>query len=240
MASRWEGVRLFRASGKSPNFPGSSPNFPGSFSAASPEVLSLWNLTAIQGFPGSSPDFPGSFPDFPGGQPCSLGSLTPSPDSQKLSLKYINNSPGVVSCIRAGANTGATCIRTEMIPLKNLANMRKMIPQIYFPVLAQVQIQAPHVFAQKFIPHDFSCMYWFCAGGVCLKLRVQHCDISERIFRTFRCVFCLKFCFATPRPATGVFRALPAQSVPGVSLGVSLGPFGPRAPESPKSVPRVS
>ena len=26
----------------------------------------------------------------------------------------------------------------------------------------------------------------------------------------------------------------------GVSLGVSLGPFGPRAPECPKSVPRVS
>ena len=94
LASRWEGVRLPRASGTSPDFPGSSPNFPGSFSATSPEVLSLWNLAAIQGFPGSfpdfpgsSPDFPGSSPDFPGGQPLSLGSLTPSPDSQKLSLK---------------------------------------------------------------------------------------------------------------------------------------------------------
>ena len=43
-----------------------------------------------------------------------------------------------------------------------------------------------------------------------------------------------------PRPATGVSRALRARSVPGVSLGVSLGPFGPRAPECPKSVPRVS
>ena len=86
MASRWKGVRLPRASGK-------SPDFPGSFSATSPEALPLWNLTAIQGFPGSSPDFPGSSPDFPGsfrdfpgGQPLSLGSLTPSPDSQKLSL----------------------------------------------------------------------------------------------------------------------------------------------------------
>ena len=76
LASRWEGVRLPRASGKSPDFPGSSPNFPGSFSATSPEVLSLWSFTAIQGFPGSfpdfpgsSPNFPGSFPDFPGGQP---------------------------------------------------------------------------------------------------------------------------------------------------------------------------
>ena len=93
LASRWEGVRLPRASGKSPDFPRSSPNFAGSFSATSPEVLSLWNSTAIQGFPGSfpdfpgsSPDFPGSFPDFPGGQPLLWGSLTPSPDSHKLSL----------------------------------------------------------------------------------------------------------------------------------------------------------
>ena len=68
-----------------PSFPRSSPNFPGSFPATSPEVLSLWNLTAIQrfpgsspNFPGSSPNFPGSSPDFPGGQPLCLGSLTPS------------------------------------------------------------------------------------------------------------------------------------------------------------------
>ena len=84
MSSRWEGVRLPRASGKSPDFPGSSPNFPGSFSATSPEVLSLWNLTAIQRFPGSSPNFSGSSPNFPGGQPLSLGSLSPSPDSQNF------------------------------------------------------------------------------------------------------------------------------------------------------------
>ena len=43
LASRWEGVRFPRASGKSPDLPGSFPNFPGSFSATSPEVLSLWN-----------------------------------------------------------------------------------------------------------------------------------------------------------------------------------------------------
>ena len=42
---------------------------------------------------------------------------------------YINNSPGAFSCISAGANTGATCIRIEMKSIKNLANMRKMIPQ---------------------------------------------------------------------------------------------------------------
>ena len=66
LASRWEGVRLPRASGKSPDFPGSSPNLRGSFSATAPEVLSLWNLTAIQRFPGSFPNFPGSSPNFPG------------------------------------------------------------------------------------------------------------------------------------------------------------------------------
>ena len=72
------------------------PGLPRSFLATSPEVLSLWNLAAIQrfpgsfpDFPGSSPDFPGSFPDFPGGRPLSLGSLTPSPDSQKLSQAAI-------------------------------------------------------------------------------------------------------------------------------------------------------
>ena len=57
-----------------------------------------------------------------------------------------------------------------------------------------------------------------------------------------------------PRPATGVSRALRArsvQSVPprvspktgvseGVSEGGSPGPFGPRAPECPKSVPTIS
>ena len=39
--------------------------------------------------------------------------------------------------------------------MKKLANMRKMIPQKYFPVFARVRIQAPHVFAQKLIPQDF-------------------------------------------------------------------------------------
>ena len=100
LASHWEGVGLRRAFGKSwhfpgssPNFPGSSLNFPGSSPAASPEGLSLCNLTAIQRFHGSFPDFPGSSPDFtesspdlPEGQPLSLESLTHSPDSQKLSL----------------------------------------------------------------------------------------------------------------------------------------------------------
>ena len=112
LASRWEGVRLpelLESPRTSSEVP---PNFPGSFSATSPEVPSLWNLTTIQGFPGSFPDFPGSspdfpvsFPDFPRGQPPSLGSLTPSPDSQELSLKFcavhVNYITGVINLTTA-------------------------------------------------------------------------------------------------------------------------------------------
>ena len=36
------------------------------------------------------------------------------------------------SCIRAGANTSATCIHPDIISLKNLANMQKMTPQMVF------------------------------------------------------------------------------------------------------------
>ena len=50
----------------------------------------------------------------------------------------------------------------------------------------------------------------------------------------------------TLQPPPACYRSLSGPSgpkcpgsVPGVSLGVSLGPFGPRAPECPKSVPRV-
>ena len=32
--------------------------------------------------------------------------------------------------------------------------MRKMIPQMYFPVFARVPIETPHVFAQKLIPQE--------------------------------------------------------------------------------------
>ena len=48
LASRWEGVRLPRASGKSPHFPGSCPKFPRKFPGDFIEVLALWNLTALQ------------------------------------------------------------------------------------------------------------------------------------------------------------------------------------------------
>ena len=78
----------------------------------------------------------------------------------------MNNSLGFFSCIRAGANTGATCICTEMSSLKNLDKMQRIIPQKYFPVFARLRIQAPEVFTQKLTPQLLSCMYWFCAGGI--------------------------------------------------------------------------
>ena len=45
-----------------PGLPRKFPKLPRKFFGDFPEVLSLWNFTAIQGFPRS-------FPDFPGGQP---------------------------------------------------------------------------------------------------------------------------------------------------------------------------
>ena len=40
------------------------------------------------------------------------------------------------------------------VPQEFGKNVEK-IPQMYFPVFARVRIQAPHVFAQKFVAQDF-------------------------------------------------------------------------------------
>ena len=81
--------------------------------------------------------------------------------------QYINNSPGIFSCVRAGANTGATRIRPEKISLKNLANMQKMTPQKYFPVFARLRMQAPHAFAKKLIPQEiYPACIGFVPGGI--------------------------------------------------------------------------
>ena len=93
LASRWEGVRLPQASGKSPDFPEvprTSPEVFGDFPGSSPTVELNSNPEVPRKFPKlprKFPKLPWKFPDFPGGQPLSLGSLTPSPDSQNLSLK---------------------------------------------------------------------------------------------------------------------------------------------------------
>ena len=68
-----------------PDFPRSSPNFPGSFSATSPEVPHCGTKQQSRGSPEvsrTSPEVPQTSLEVS----LSLGSLTPSPDSQKLSL----------------------------------------------------------------------------------------------------------------------------------------------------------
>ena len=93
LASRWKGVRLPRASGKSPDFPRKFPELPrkffGDFPGSSLTVELNSNPEVPRKFPGlprKFPRLPRKFPDFLGGEPLSLGSLTRSPDSQKLSL----------------------------------------------------------------------------------------------------------------------------------------------------------
>ena len=71
-----------------PGLPRKFPGLPWKFFGDFPGSSLTVELNSNQRVPGSFPDFPGSSPDFPGGQPLSLGSLTPSPDSQKLSLKF--------------------------------------------------------------------------------------------------------------------------------------------------------
>ena len=95
--------------------------------------------------------------------------------------QYINNSPGIFSCIRAGANTGAACIRTERILLKFCQNTREILAQNYFPVFPRVRIQAPHVFAQKLIPQEiFPACIGFVPGGIlCNSFWPELCVLKD-------------------------------------------------------------
>ena len=81
--SFWEVPRLPR------KFPELPRKFFGDFPGGSLTVELSSNPGVPRKFPGlprKFPKLPRKFADFPGGQPLSLGSLTPSPDSQKLSL----------------------------------------------------------------------------------------------------------------------------------------------------------
>ena len=84
--------------GSPPTSPEVPPKFFGDFPGSSLTVELSSNPGVPRKFPGlprKSPKLPRKFPDFPGGQPLSLGSLTPSPDSQKLCLIHtgIGNQP---------------------------------------------------------------------------------------------------------------------------------------------------
>ena len=75
----------------SPEVPRTSPEVFGNFRGSSLTVELNSNSKLPRKFPKlprKFPELPRKFREFPGGQPLSLGSLTPSPDSQKLSLKF--------------------------------------------------------------------------------------------------------------------------------------------------------
>ena len=108
----WEGARLPRASGKFRDLPGSPPDFPVDFPGSSLTVELNSNPDVPQKFhrlPRKFPGLPRKFPGLPrkfprpppppGGPPLSLGSLTPSPDSQTFS--EISPSLGVSVAIPA-------------------------------------------------------------------------------------------------------------------------------------------
>ena len=72
--------------------PRTSPEVFGDFPGSSLTVELNSNPEVPRKFPKlpqKFPKLPRKFRDFPRGQPLSLGSLTPSPDSQKLSLKSL-------------------------------------------------------------------------------------------------------------------------------------------------------
>ena len=81
--------------------------------------------------------------------------------------QYINNLPGFFSCIRVGANIGATCIRTDMNSLKNLANMRKLFPQKYFLYSRECEYRPRMYSCKKLIPQEIlsACIGFVLGGG---------------------------------------------------------------------------
>ena len=98
--------------GLPPKFPKLPRKFFGDFPGSSLTVELNSNPEVPRKFPKlprKFPKLPRKFPDFPGGRPLSLGSLTPSPDSQKLSLTI-----GFLICSRthsrAFARIGPGCL----------------------------------------------------------------------------------------------------------------------------------
>ena len=94
-----------------PGLPQEFPELPwkffGDFPGSSLTVELNSNPEVPRKFPGLPRKFrklPRKFPDFPGGQPLSLGSLTPPPDSQKLSL--IDGMLAGLLCLRLLPNVG--------------------------------------------------------------------------------------------------------------------------------------
>ena len=80
--------------------------------------------------------------------------------------QYINNSPGVFSCILAGANTGAKHAENDS-------------SNFLFCVRASANTGPACIRKKNEFPWIFSCMYWFCAGGVLCPMRKFISDSSS-------------------------------------------------------------
>ena len=110
--------------------------------------------------------------------------------NKRAFLKYINNLPGLFFLYSHRNNS-----------LRNLANMRKMIPQKDFPAFARVRIQAPHAFTQQLIPqYFFPACIGFVPGGNGARFprgiaayafhdeTSTHCHYQKKIFwKTLMC-----------------------------------------------------
>ena len=62
--------------------------------------------------------------------------------------QYMNSLPGIFSCIRAGANTGAACIRTERIPLTIGKILGKYLLKYIFLYSRECEYR-PHMYSRK-------------------------------------------------------------------------------------------
>ena len=78
------------------------------------------------------------------------------------------------------ANTGTISIQRAGAKVR--IHISKIIPQKYFPVFALMRIQAPHVFAQKSIPQEFSpACIGFVPESCCILISIMivalpHCN----------------------------------------------------------------
>ena len=55
-----------------------------------------------------------------------------------------------------------------------MATLRKMSPQKYYPVFARVNTGPVCIRAKINSPRIFSCIYWFCAGGMLILLSAEN------------------------------------------------------------------
>ena len=83
--------------------------------------------------PRKFPKLPQKFADFPGGPPLSLGSLTPSPDSQKLSLKSLLINIGCKGNTRCQRHMSSSCVRL----LKKLQDLRCLPASCILPLFSK-------------------------------------------------------------------------------------------------------